>query len=546
VERWFLARALLWVVAATPGFQVEVAGSLTNVPRRGGFAREPSAELAAARNEYESLQVVVRAHRAITELSATADAPIGPGGARLPPPRLYRVGYVTLTTPSNLEGGTGEYPDPLIPAVDSLVGERRRAFPVAVAAGDNQPIWVEVYVPESARPGSYRGAVELSADNERMRVPLTVTVHRFALPRAPTLSILVAFSGLSLERAHRGRYLSDDDNRALSRRYASALIAHRLSPIGGTMLPPPHQFDDREVTVDWSAYDAEIAPLLAAGARMVDLRISPKVDGEERAALVRAWARHFHERGWDGRLFDYTADEPKPSAFAALRARARAVQAAGIPRLVTHPFEPTLAGVVDIFAPVVNHVDDRPSEPRPPPRSAYGAARVFWYQSCLSHGCDIVGGDYFRGWPSYVIDAPPVAQRIMEWLTYRYRIDGELYYNSVEAYQSGDPWAAPHLHGGSGDGTLFYPGTPARIGGKTDIPVASIRLARIRDGAEDYEYLALAGRAIAEPVVAKLCRRTFDWEHDPRALLQARARLANALEVAKPNGVTEAHTGAAH
>ena len=43
------------------------------------------------------------------------------------------------------------------------------------------------------------------------------------------------------------------------------------------------------------------------------------------------------------------------------------------------------------------------------------------------------------------------------------------------------------IHGGNGDGTLFYPGTPARIGGTHDIPIESVRLKRIRDGREDYE-----------------------------------------------------------
>ena len=59
----------------------------------------------------------------------------------------------------------------------------------------------------------------------------------------------------------------------------------------------------------------------------------------------------------------------------------------------------------------------------------------------------------------------------MEWLTFRYRIGGELYYNTVEAYARGqDPWRDQLLFGGNGDGTLFYPGRARAIGGTTRHP----------------------------------------------------------------------------
>src|SRR5207248_1964236 len=101
------------------------------------------------------------------------------------------------------------------------------------------------------------------------------------------------------------------------------------------------------------------------------------------------------------------------------------------------------------------------------------------------------GGEPFRGWPSLVVDAPAMAHRVFEWLTFRYRVGGELYYNTVEAQAAGlDPWRDQRLHGGNGDGTLFYPGRPDPIGGRTEIPVESIRLKLIREALEDYEYLA--------------------------------------------------------
>jgi hypothetical protein len=149
-----------------------------------------------------------------------------------------------------------------------------------------------------------------------------------------------------------------------------------------------------------------------------------------------------------------------------------------------------------------------------------------------------VGGREFTGWPSYAIDAPPVAHRIMPWLAFHLGIDGELYYNTVEAYARGlDPWEEVRTHGGNGDGTLFYPGTPRWIGGATHVPVESVRLKLIREGLEDYEYLVLRarsgpgeeGRSRASTLAESLAPKTYRWDHDPEALYRARETLAREL-----------------
>ena len=155
----------------------------------------------------------------------------------------------------------------------------------------------------------------------------------------------------------------------------------------------------------------------------------------------------------------------------------------------------------------------------------------------MSHGCNIVGGSYFTGWPSYAVDAPAMSHRIIEWLTFRYRIGGELYYDTVEAYAAGkDPWRDQLLFGGNGDGTLFYPGRARELGGKSDFPVESIRLALIREGLEDYEYLKLyarvAGDREAQALAATIAGKTYQWEHDPERLYAARKKMAEAIDQA--------------
>jgi hypothetical protein len=324
------------------------------------------------------------------------------------------------------------------------------------------------------------------------------------------------------------------------------------------MVPPQATFSGARVTIDWEPYDRELAPLLdgtvfgagdalpGARATSVDLRTPADLEGERRRLYWQEWIRHFAERGWLDRLFYYVWDEPAgPHDYR--RVRQLGLQARNAdPRLrtlLTEQHVPELADVVDIWVTLVNCLEERPGIEGPcertVPRESYrrahrNGASLWWYQSCASHGCDIVGGDELRGWPSYVVDAPAVAHRILPWLAWQYGVEGELYYNTVEAYGLvEDPWVDVHTHGGNGDGTLFYPGTPDRIGGRTHIPIESLRLKLIREGLEDYEYLALLARSgesdHARRWARTVAQSTHRWVDRPEALLSARLALGEKL-----------------
>ena len=77
---------------------------------------------------------------------------------RVAAPRLYRVEYLDVKTPSSVEGHAGPWPDALVPDVDAFAGERRRAFPFDVPAGESRAVWVELFVPATATPGATAAA----------------------------------------------------------------------------------------------------------------------------------------------------------------------------------------------------------------------------------------------------------------------------------------------------------------------------------------------------------------------------------------------------
>src|SRR5688500_2148517 len=115
----------------------------------------------------------------------------------------------------------------------------------------------------------------------------------------------------------------------------------------------------------------------------------------------------------------------------------------------------------------------------------------------MSHGCaygtNAPENQPGAGWPSYIVDRSAAKSRVMEWVTFLGGGTGELYYQTVGMLDTA--WKDQFRFNGNGDGTLFYPGTPAIIGGTVDVPVASLRLKYIRQGVQDYEWLKMVSDA---------------------------------------------------
>lgn len=485
--------------------------------------------LSAAGGECTGAQIVVRGPA--RELSASTAGKISLD--------LYRVATIAVEHPSGPDGATGEWPDALIPVRDAIYGEERRAFPVDVPEGRAQSIFVEACVPRGAPAGRFAGAVKLSFRGGHGEVPVELRIRGFDLPATPALATAFGFSGYS---AAKGHGLRPEAGRELTRAYDRIALRRGITLFGGTQDAPRIGKDGR---IDWSEYDAEVAPFLdgtalASGARWtsVEFREPAGLSRAQRQSYRRQWVEHFKKRGWLDRLFRYVHDEPAEKDFLLVEEKAREVRddAPAVRRLVTTALSKELPSV-DLFTPVINCVGDRnPTCARAVPRAKY--QRLWWYQSCMSHGCSSDGKPVldpaFHGWPSYMIDAPATAARAMGTLAFVNDIAGELYFDTVYAYDEGDPWRSQWAFGGNGDGTLFYPGTPARIGGKRDVPVESLRLVQISRGLADHAYLALCAQ-LGDPALARAEARAVapglrTFSRDAKAYAQMREHLAARIE----------------
>src|SRR5207247_896102 len=98
-------------------------------------------------------------------------------------------------------------------------------------------------------------------------------------------------------------------NRELTHLYDRMALRRGITLFGGTQDAPAHELHGDDVTIDWTAYDAEVAPFLdgtalPSGARWtaVELREPAKLTRGQRRSWRRAWVEHFRTHGWLDRL----------------------------------------------------------------------------------------------------------------------------------------------------------------------------------------------------------------------------------------------------
>jgi uncharacterized protein (TIGR03382 family) len=518
--------------------QVWVAPSAVKIRPRATPTATTAAALAAAQNEFESFQVVVTG--AVIGVSMALES-LDDGKGHVISGRdltLYREALINVTQPTGGDGAAGIWPDALVPAVDPIVGEKRNAFPFDVPAGESRAVLVDIHVPQTAPAGTYTGTLNVLG-GITAQVPVSLQVWDFAIPSTSTLrtSFDMTWNGPCMGHGD-GSCTNATAEQQLRARYLQAALDNRISISRPTYSAPITSTG----TGSWSDYDLYAGPFLdgTANTRLQGARLtSVQIVGTARStsAGVKAWSDHFKAKGWSSVLFNYICDEPPQTcAWTDINPRIAASRAGdpAIPTLVTTTTDQLAQnGItgVDLVVPVINQMEDRPGTAYAgSQRSKYGPT-IWWYQSCMSFGCS--GGSNVSGWATYAIDSDASRNRAMEWMSYSYDISGELYYEMTMAYFNGDPWVNQYNFGGTGDGTLFYPGTPAKIGGLTEIPVESLRMKMIRDGMEDHELLALAGRLGLADQARQISRAvyavTYQSTAAPAVLDSARSQLATLI-----------------
>jgi hypothetical protein len=96
----------------------------------------------------------------------------------------------------------------------------------------NQPIWLQVTVPDGTSPGTYHGSIDVTADGNTTTVPITVTVYNVTLPPQGQVSgaLLTAFNTNPQEYAREVDNLYGITADQSLPGFFSFLASYRLSP----------------------------------------------------------------------------------------------------------------------------------------------------------------------------------------------------------------------------------------------------------------------------------------------------------------------------
>ncbi len=541
------------IVSAITDLDVWEKDSMTKVgPDDPAEEFDGKITVSAAKNEKESFQVVLNAKTDMDVNIYVSDLSDGNDMISKDYISLFRVGYVsTIDRDSDYnEVDYGMLPDPLIPINTQ----------VSLDAHKNQPVWIKIKVPKSARSGHYTGTITISADGEEYAIPLELVVYDFVLPDRPSLQSQFGVTSSSSESFgkfyNKGNY---DDKLELLKRFYDKFAEHRINPTNVAYFYlydfwDAFTFDcqaDKLTDVDFSLMDPIFEYCIDdLGFDLVRYPITNTVPvrwdrqngvgckdyswnnyqisddfKKVQKEYIEIVSRHFEQKGWLDNTLVYLTDEPceytQRFAFPESHPSYEVVKDYYMhikdsdPRLrwiQTENIEPSLYDYTDVWIPGFKSYSEYDADER----RAYGQ-EVWWYN---------VGSR---------IETPGIQTRAIIWDSYSRNVDGILdwginywTYNTVNE----DPWQGTRR---GGDGYLLYPGTAV---GVDDDLVSSIRLENLGDGIEDYEYLKLIenkyGKDFARGIAENIAKGSYFAKNrfetvDPDELNDLRERIADMI-----------------
>ena len=510
--------------------------------------------LRAARNEYEPAQIAFRADKPLKGVGveitplAHADAEATIAGEAIT--RSF-VGFIPLVknTPHSeeiqLRAAPCEVPDPLL-----------EADTIDVEPNSTQPVWITVHIPNDAVPGVYSGQISVAAGDDRVTLPVKLSVDPFTLPDERHLLVTNWFNTSNIAKAHEVELWSEPFWTILER-YARNMAAHRQNVVYTPWtLVDVTQEPDGKLSFDYSRFDRFVELFERAGAadrieithvghfgkggwsgkEIVLRRVtaanrqtgqSVTLGPEEGLApLLADLERHLAQRGWLEKSMIHVADEPSINNVESWREASAFVRRAA-PRLRRiDAIEGTdFSGGLEVWVPKLSHFDRW--------REAYEARRgenEFWYYIC----CHPYGNVY----PNRFLDYPTSCVRVLHWINFAADLKGYLHWGLN--FWGDDPFGTPRDRLPPGDTHAIYPGSQG--------PLSSIRWEIQRESLEDYEYLHLLVEKTAEVKhrlgeaaawvnprrrALELCRRVVpriaEVEKDPGRIMAARDAIADEI-----------------
>ena len=522
------------------------------------YTEDARLQYAMAKNEYESMQLMITPEADIGSFDLEISALKSEGGAEIPAENIevYNEFYVYVqrgTAPDSTRPA-GWYPDALIPQeLSAEYGENK------ISAGENQGIWITIKTEKDTPAGTYTGTFTLNADDESLQIPVEVDVWDFTVP--DEVHARNSFYLFQDELAN-GQF---DNTKESYQNYVDYFLDYRISTTEIASLDYN--------TEDW----VEQVKKYAADPRVTSYNVHG--DGHYGMTLLKALVENSTpELNLVDKAFIYLYDEPYTMmetatqgfydkideliAFADSYTDEELAQYGltkadieGVEVLITLTASIDTIEGLRTYCPLASDFDTEEQ------RQQYETYRQNTY---TGKNNELAGTDYGTTWwyvcvhpydpyPNLNIDMDLSAARVLSWMQYDYDIEGLIYWGTMTYFSTATRFdeagqkpvnvyeqANGVFAGANGDGYLVYPG--AKYG--TDEPMPTMRLMELRDGFEEYEFLYLledltvralkeneldgSFDAIMEDIYASLYKGAVP-EQDHTLVLEARERVAQMI-----------------
>jgi len=510
-------------------------------PAKHELSGDPNVNLAVARRGAASAQILV---------STAADVEWKDASLRMPTLKDWRgtplkgsiawerVGYLPrenflMPHPLSPDPRENWVPDPLLPAA-----------PFAVRKGATQALWLTVKADADAAPGFYSGDVEvLEGGKVRGRVAVSVRVRGFALPETFGLDTSFALMDGFLRRTY------PDSWKEMRRQAQDILLDHRLNPDDITRTSPP-EIDDlvharkrgmsgftilnivpepKKKNHLWTCFVSPSEVFNDSFYPAFKARLAPYYE-ELRKNGLEKFARLY---GFDERTREYyggmldlykklKADFPDlPVITSAKTYKDASAQWKNFQAGKTNLNEYLSA---DIYCPVTSDWNPALSE-----HLRTLGRKSFWYTCCgprwpyanfANYEFPYIEGRIVMGVQTHLFDA----DGFLFWHVNNWKAVGHAAFDTSDTFLK--DWSTHDSIRCPGDGVFLYPAK--------DRVLPSIRLALLRDGVQDYEWLCMAtekkGRKAVDAVSRRIVRSLKDFSRDPAALRDAMDEIGDMID----------------
>jgi len=565
----------IWAVS--DGEKIERDESNSPLKRANSLWNGRGVKLFGARNEIIAFQLIVEAGaRGVDALSVslrelahksrgakiTYAPPAGdPANSVGRPIQIFSAHYMNVTRPTGASwvyrpGSPSAPKDPLGWKPTQLVPENakrgRGGFPLKVEAGNNQAIWIEIYIARDLPAGVYTGKVAVNADGKTTNVPVELELFDFTLPDQNSMSAMVYYERTQPE-LYQGRGLDAEYHRFAHRHRVELVHAYSVASARAAM--------GRFRGSDFTKANGYEGPGEGVGDAIIPATFyGPGRDFDERESAWRKsdeWMLFLKEHLPHAITFVYMPDEPNREQFARIRRIAENIKSnpgpgGKLPVFVTRHYTEELDGAIDIWDSGPRQYDIKRAE------AERARGRDHW----IYNGGRPAGG-------AIVIDSPATDTRVMPWACFKHGVKVYFYWHGVHwrhnTQKQGDRiqnvWANPITFDNrgqpnkptndqdfaNGDGVLIYPGEeklhPEEDRGVAG-PISTVQLANLRRGLQDHQYLAMARKlglnAVVDEVLQSVVPRVFSdatrevgFAESGDAFEAARYKLAKAIAAAR-------------